>query len=680
MAHKNSVYDTDPHFVIDPDTRVITDLSTTKTKLVQGDHNSERFTFEIPRTVDGHDMSLCDAIEIHFLNISSDRVNTSADVYPADDVQVSPEDDDVVIFSWLLSSNATLYSGTLSFAIRFVCLNEENEVVYAWHTDIHSGLTVASVINNAEQIAEDYSDILNAWKAELFKEKADTLKALEDLENVKANQKQLEELLDGTAERQDALAVQQDAHLEIIHGKQLIKGIEVIEKTIYPHSDSVVVDNDNEVLIYTPPGLLGYINAVSVEHATIGETSADDGEVTATISEDGKSIEIRITAGWAIWMLEGVTLTYEDYVAPEDRRNALTGEIADGNIPTWDDEHKMFKDSGKSADDLVGGAVLLDPPEGKQTVRGQLFSDGDLITNEGALVIGNTALLREWTKEAYIIFPRGRIQYDGIDHYVQGAHAIVYDRENGVLRFGTGVLHRGQSTDGSEVDGYTHDIPAPFDDGRRFDQVIATRADEIADGNIPKWDDTQKMFVDSGKSVDDFVEGAVLLDPPGGKQTVKGELFSDDGFVSNSATLVIGNTALIKRTKKAYIVFPGGTIQYGSDDYVQGAHAIVYDRENGVLRFGTGTLYRGQSTDGSEVGWYDHGILPYFDGGRHFDQAIATRADEIADGNIPKWDAAQKMFVDSGASLGDIEAALASINVALDNIIAIQNSLIGGNG
>lgn len=57
MAHKHPIYDTDPHFKIDGDTRVIINASDVKVALMQGDHNSERFTFEIPRYVDGHDMS-----------------------------------------------------------------------------------------------------------------------------------------------------------------------------------------------------------------------------------------------------------------------------------------------------------------------------------------------------------------------------------------------------------------------------------------------------------------------------------------------------------------------------------------------------------------------------------------------------------------------------------------------
>lgn len=47
MAHKQSIYDTDPRFVIDLITRAITTESA-KVKLMQYDHNSERLTFEIP--------------------------------------------------------------------------------------------------------------------------------------------------------------------------------------------------------------------------------------------------------------------------------------------------------------------------------------------------------------------------------------------------------------------------------------------------------------------------------------------------------------------------------------------------------------------------------------------------------------------------------------------------------
>lgn len=169
MAHIHSVYDTDLHFVIDPITRAIVDQAVTKTKLIQYDHNSERATFEIPRLVEGHDMTLCTKIEVHYINVSSDKKNQHSDVYTVDDVQVSPATDDVVVFSWLISGGATQYEGTLNFLIKFTCLTGTT-IDYVWNTGIFSGISVASGMNNGEAAVEEYSDILEAWKREILDE------------------------------------------------------------------------------------------------------------------------------------------------------------------------------------------------------------------------------------------------------------------------------------------------------------------------------------------------------------------------------------------------------------------------------------------------------------------------------------------------------------------------------
>ena len=65
MGHKHSVYDSDAHFSINPITKVIKNESSKKTTLVQGDHNSERFSFDIPRFIEGHDMMNCNLVEVH---------------------------------------------------------------------------------------------------------------------------------------------------------------------------------------------------------------------------------------------------------------------------------------------------------------------------------------------------------------------------------------------------------------------------------------------------------------------------------------------------------------------------------------------------------------------------------------------------------------------------------------
>lgn len=169
MGHKHGVYDSDAYFSIDPFTRVIKNESANKTTVIQYDHNSERFTFELPRKIEGHDMAACDRVEVHYINVDSSAKLEAHDIYEIDDLQVNPEDNEKVICSWLLSQNVTQYAGSLNFLLRFVCLDAEGKVSYAWHTAIHTSVSVtAGIMNNAEEIIQPYVDILAQWKADLF--------------------------------------------------------------------------------------------------------------------------------------------------------------------------------------------------------------------------------------------------------------------------------------------------------------------------------------------------------------------------------------------------------------------------------------------------------------------------------------------------------------------------------
>lgn len=168
MAHIHRIYDTDTHFIIDPINRGITSESG-KVTLMQNDHLSERFTFEIPRFIEGHDMSLTDKVEVHYLNIDGVNKKTqNADIYEVDDLQISPDSNDVVICSWLISKNATKYVGTLSFVLRFVCYSD-TQITYQWFTDVFKGINVLSAIYNTEVIAADYGvDTIENWKRDMI--------------------------------------------------------------------------------------------------------------------------------------------------------------------------------------------------------------------------------------------------------------------------------------------------------------------------------------------------------------------------------------------------------------------------------------------------------------------------------------------------------------------------------
>ena len=105
-------------------------------------------------------------------------------------------------------------------------------------------------------------------------------------------------------------------------------------------------------------------------------------------------------------------------------------------------------------------------------------------------------------------------------------------------------------------------------------------------------------------------------------------------------------------------------------------YAIIYDPKTKTLRLGTGMITHSKNiyTGEGEIDYkhFSFGLEDnYLFENKYEDEAIATRADDFTEGNIPKWDAQRNMFVDSGVSLGDI-------STALDELHAYALSLVGG--
>lgn len=158
--HMHNIIDGDPSFTIDPITRNINPVNPDKYKVMQYDHDSERLTFEIPNTIEGHMMSDSDKVQIHYINVSSDRRTTYSDVYEASDLKLTG---DTAKFSWLISQNATRLDGTLNFVVRFVCFDDEQNIVYDWHTEICNTIIVNKSISNNSSYNEVIPDLLEGW-------------------------------------------------------------------------------------------------------------------------------------------------------------------------------------------------------------------------------------------------------------------------------------------------------------------------------------------------------------------------------------------------------------------------------------------------------------------------------------------------------------------------------------
>ena len=166
MSHIHDVYDTDNKFIVDGISRVIKNVSSSKTMVMQFDHNSEVFTFEVPRYIEGHDMSECNRVEVHYLNIDTATKEEHEGIYLVNDLTINTDDETKLTCSWLISQSATQIVGNLNFLLRFICLT--NDIIdYIWNTSIFSGIYISKGIYNSDIVAEQYIDTIKAWENRL---------------------------------------------------------------------------------------------------------------------------------------------------------------------------------------------------------------------------------------------------------------------------------------------------------------------------------------------------------------------------------------------------------------------------------------------------------------------------------------------------------------------------------
>lgn len=167
IDHKHIVPDSDTYFRIDPYTREIINTNYNKTVLMRGDHNSERFTFEVPRYVDGHDMSLCNRVIVHFDNVGATINEVHSDVDYMKDLRINPDNPETVISSWLIRREATQIVGILSFSLQYQCV-EGDEVTYEWNTDSYDEIEIRKSKNNGEAAVIQYTNVLEQWRSQIF--------------------------------------------------------------------------------------------------------------------------------------------------------------------------------------------------------------------------------------------------------------------------------------------------------------------------------------------------------------------------------------------------------------------------------------------------------------------------------------------------------------------------------
>lgn len=152
MPHEHPIIDDDARFQVNVDTKALIDSEPNKRTIVQYDHNSERYTFEIPRYIEGHDMSLCNVVELHFTNIDKVTKEDFDGFLPMTDLHVNAEDESKVVCSCSIDKIMTQHVGPLHFSIRYACEESDGTVVYEYNTRKYTRISIADGMGNREEV------------------------------------------------------------------------------------------------------------------------------------------------------------------------------------------------------------------------------------------------------------------------------------------------------------------------------------------------------------------------------------------------------------------------------------------------------------------------------------------------------------------------------------------------
>ncbi|MDM8237146.1 hypothetical protein [[Ruminococcus] torques] len=156
--HAHNLTDSDVRYKIDGHTKKVTNMRENRAYITQGDKKSVILTFEMPRYIEGHDMSLTDWVTVAWRVGTGEVANKG--VYAVSDLKIDPENEEIVIFSWTVDGDVTEIPGDLSFVIQFSCI-EGGEYEYIWKTSIITGLSISESLEVNHEEIEPKKNLFN---------------------------------------------------------------------------------------------------------------------------------------------------------------------------------------------------------------------------------------------------------------------------------------------------------------------------------------------------------------------------------------------------------------------------------------------------------------------------------------------------------------------------------------
>ena len=151
----------DIQFIIDNDLRIVSIPDRGVVAGVTGDKNVNRINFQMPRYYNGFDMSEF-TTKVNCVN-----ANGNMNYYAVTDLTV---ENDTILFTWLIDSDAVAYSGVVVFAVNMIKMTG-SEISQSFNTSNKGRMTVLEGIQVDEYVTpEAQEDILTRLEADAKKE------------------------------------------------------------------------------------------------------------------------------------------------------------------------------------------------------------------------------------------------------------------------------------------------------------------------------------------------------------------------------------------------------------------------------------------------------------------------------------------------------------------------------
>lgn len=144
---------------IDLDSREIIIPDSIQNLGVESDDDVLSLTFSLPRYYDNNEVDLSTFdIHVNYLN-----ANNEGDLYEVNDKSIEGNN---IIFEWLVGRHAVSYHGDVTFN---VCLKEMDgtTVIREFNTTVAT-LPVLRGLETSEAVVQEYADVLEQWKEQLF--------------------------------------------------------------------------------------------------------------------------------------------------------------------------------------------------------------------------------------------------------------------------------------------------------------------------------------------------------------------------------------------------------------------------------------------------------------------------------------------------------------------------------